>query len=81
MISISKIRTGDATIQQFYKINIKPLKGFQHLENTIKHVYEPIIKKRNETALIQVKELSAVLQNMNKIKIYGEEDLNFSSLM
>ena len=81
LVSISKIRAGDAVIQQFYKISTKPLKGFKHLENTIKNVYEPIVKRKNQSALIQVKELSAVLQNLNKVKLNGEDDLNFSSFV
>jgi len=81
LISISKIRVGDSVIQQFYKFSSKPIKGFKHLENTIKNVYEPIIKRKNESALIQVKELSAVLQNMNKVKLHGEDDLGFNSLV
>jgi len=60
IITITKFKI-DSPLQNFYNFNLRPAQGFKQLATNIMHLYEPIALRTKNAAVVQVKELKAVL--------------------
>ena len=79
IIHISKIRS-DSALGSFFNISIKPAQQFKYLSSYLQNVYEPILARKNDPSLFEIKELKAVLAHSLKRKLINEADLNFTTL-
>lgn len=78
IIQITKFKS-DSALKNFYSFNVRAAQGYQQLAKNITHLYEPIAMRTKNPALMQIKELKAVLENQFKRKFAGETDLSFTS--
>lgn len=78
VITITKFKS-DSALKNFYSYNVRAAQGYQQLAKNITHLYEPIAMRTKNPALMQIKELKAVLENQFKRKFAGETDLSFTS--
>jgi hypothetical protein len=78
IITVTKFKP-DSALSSFYSFSSRPAQGYQQLAKNITHLYEPIAARTKNPALMQIKELKAVLENQFKRKFTGETDLSFTS--
>ena len=78
LITITKFKS-DSALKNFYSYSVRAAQGYQQLTKNITHLYEPIAMRTKNPALMQIKELKAVLENQFKRKFAGETDLSFTS--
>lgn len=60
LITVTKFKA-DSALRSFYNISSRPAQGYQQLARNITHIYEPIATRTKNPALMQIKELKAVL--------------------
>jgi hypothetical protein len=77
IITISKFKA-DSPLQNFYNFNLRPAQGLKQLTSNILHLYEPIALRTKNAAVVEVKELKAVLESQLKNKFTGESDVSFT---
>lgn len=70
IIQIQKFKV-DSALKDFFQISIRPAQGFRQLAKQITNLYEPIAARTKHSALMQVKELKAVLESQLKKKFTG----------
>lgn len=70
VIQIQKFKA-DSALKDFFHISIRPAQGFKQLAKQISNLYEPIAARTKHPALMQVKELKAVLESQLKKKFTG----------
>jgi hypothetical protein len=78
IIHISKFKA-DSALKNFYNFSLRPAQAYRQLSKQIAHLYEPVAVRTKHPALMQVKELKAVLESQTKKKFTGEHDFTFTS--